>query len=303
MTTQDGQPLPPWTAPVDLTGLVSHAAHIPGELAVAWARGLSDPEVRNGITALEIRMQSLLTAYRGIHTGDQQVQLSELPLSDVTLNRLSRGGVDEIVRSADAEVAVLYGAMDALHWAREPSTVVLRLPEGEEETLWDAGVFASCRDQLSLLVRVREHVDRVARQKRTFPSWMRLMGCAQRAANAGLPEAVLLYLRLVLEDADQAFADAEAIESDQPPGQPVPAADTKDPLGSMPTLGEEFAEVRDAFARLVQLVEGWAVGEPGDLPTIVLLADALLRRMNRAVSTRLFAFDQSAAHQPTSPQP
>jgi hypothetical protein len=290
-------------APGDLGALIEHISAVPDQLAEAWARALDSDEVQRGIEQLEHRVSSFASAYAGEAARreselDQPTRLSEVPLSDESLNSLPHP--DAEVHWGNAETAAFASLAESMRWLREPTRVILRLPEGTEEALWDTGIFVDFRDGLALLSRVQ-----TSRPGGTsgehFPTWMQLLHCAHRAHAAGLPEAVCLYLRLAFHGIEEALALASRGDQvvDRPPGPTGWEGETPPTEDGMPLVGEDFASVRNAIGLLVNIVETWGRGQTLDLATTVLLADGLLQRVNEAVSRRLFGLRPP----PPAPEP
>lgn len=278
-------------APGDLGALIEHISAVPDQLAEAWARALDSDEVQRGIEQLEQRVSSFASAYAGevAHREselDKPTRLSEVPLSDNSLNSLPHP--DAEVHWGNAETAAFASLAETMRWLREPTRVLLHLPEGREESLWDTGIFVDFRDGLALLSRVQ--ASRPHGSGEHFPMWMQLLQCAHRAHAAGLPEAVCLYLRLAFHDIEEALALASRGDQqvDVPPGPTGLEGEIPPTEDGMPLVGEDFASVRNAIGLLVHVVETWGRGQTLDLATTVLLADGLLRRVDEAVSRRLF---------------
>jgi hypothetical protein len=280
-------------APGDLGALIEHISTVPDQLAEAWGRALDSDAVQRGLQQLESRVNSFASAYAGEVSRresmvDEPTKLSELPLSDESLNTLPHPNVQ--VHWGNAETAAFASLAESMRWLREPTRVILHLPEGTQESLWDTGIFVEFRDHLALLSRVQGSRPGVSESGERLPTWMQLLECAHRASAAGLPEAVCLYLRLAFRGMEEALAlasrgDQDVDASPGPTGLEGEAAPTED---GMPLVGEDFVGVRNAIGLLVQMVETWGHGQTLDLATTVLLADGLLRRVDEAVSRRLF---------------
>lgn len=263
------------SAAAQLDALLAHASQLPSELDRVWSGALSQESVQEALRSLLVRLEAAFSVFDESMTGagEDPRLATDIPLSPADWEQVAASRVSPSELRDLAQVIAFGLAAQAMATLQAPSMKTLNLMTNEVEDVWTADAFGRLRYGLGLLRRLLR-----AEPDDAFSAITRWFDLSQRAANAGMPEAAVLYLRLALPPLSQ------LLEEGTPIGRP-----TDQTTASLDSIGAALGEPSlGSVLRLVErLVRDMAEGKAPDLPTATLLAVDLSDRLVGLVNEQI----------------